>query len=167
MSNAPQDPVQIPNYTNYQPGEELQKFRRRFAQLMQTGSVTPEMFHQTLMQLWNENERRRQSCLSEAEDHLRKYHALVSQAHAFSAQGSIVYSIINGYVVIEENRAKEEAARLKERAEVEAEAKKLADEQAAGPAGPAGTSTESAPSTLAPSVDESKTNGNGSRRKKS
>ena len=115
MNDTPQAPVSIPNYTNYQPDLELHKLRKRLLDLQRLGAATPETFQQTLMQLWNENERRRQACLQEAEDHLRRYHSLVAQAHAFSAQSSIVYSIINGYVVIEERRAQELADLAKDK----------------------------------------------------
>lgn len=115
--NTPQARIDIPNYTNYQPNEELVRLRKRVNDLLQLGAATPETFAQTMMQLWQEGERRRQSCIAEAEDHLRKYHAMVAQAHGFAAQSSILYSVINGYATIEERKAQELAERAKEQAE--------------------------------------------------
>lgn len=115
--NTPQARIDIPNYTNYQPNEELVRLRKRVNDLLQLGAATPETFAQTMMQLWQEGERRRQSCIAEAEDHLRKYHAMIAQAHGFAAQSSILYSVINGYATIEERRILELAEREKEKAE--------------------------------------------------
>lgn len=153
---VPAAPVQIPNYTNYQPDQEAFRLRKRLTDLLRLGAATPETFQQTLMQLWNENERRRQSCMQEAEDHLRKYHQLVAQAHAFSAQSSIAFNVINGYVIIEERRIQEEAERAKERAEVEAEARKLESN--------GHTVREAQEAALEPEITEEKPSGG--RRKK-
>jgi hypothetical protein len=115
--NVPNARADIPNYTNYQPNEEIVRLRKRVNDLLRLGAATPETFAQTLMQIWQEGERRRQSCMSEAEDHLRKYHAMVAQAHGFAAQSSILYSVINGYATIEERRVLELAEQAKEKAE--------------------------------------------------
>ena len=115
--NVPNARADIPNYTNYQPNEEIVRLRKRVNDLLRLGAATPETFAQTLMQIWLEGERRRQSCMSEAEDHLRKYHAMVAQAHGFAAQSSILYSVINGYATIEERRVLELAEQAKEKAE--------------------------------------------------
>lgn len=148
MSNAPPLPVEIPNYTNYQPDQEVFRLRRRLGDLLRLGAATPETFQQTLMQLWNENERRRQSCLQEAEEHLRKYHSLVAQAHAFSAQSSIVYSIVNGYVTIEERRLQELADREREKAaEAAAETAGASVEQLSDETGVEGADTSSVEAT--------------------
>ncbi len=113
--NTPQPRMEIPNYTNYQPNEELIRLRRRIGDLMRLGAATPETYLQTVMQLFQEGERRRQSCLTEAEDHLRKHAALVAQAHGYSAMTSILYSIINGFATLEEKRLQEMAEREKEK----------------------------------------------------
>lgn len=129
MNNAPTSNMDIPNYTNYQPNEELVRLRKRVSDLLRLGAATPETFAQTMMQLWSEGERRRQTCMQEAEDHLRKYHALVAQAHGFAAQSSILYSVINGYATLEERRVQEMIDREKEKAEhaPEAPASKVAE----------------------------------------
>jgi len=121
--NTPHQPQlgpQTPNYTNYHPEQELLKLRRRVGEMLKLGAATPETYLQTIMQLFQEAERRRQICMGEAEDCLRKHQALVAQAHGFSAMSSILYNIVNGYVTLEEKRILETAEREKEQAEKEA-----------------------------------------------
>jgi len=118
--NAPQTQPQTQNYSNYQPNEELLRLRKRVTDLLKLGAATPETFAQSILQIWQETERHRQSSMEQAEDHLRKYHALVAQAQGFAMQSSILYSVINGYATIEERKAQEMADREAER-RVEAE----------------------------------------------
>jgi hypothetical protein len=98
--------------------------------LLRLGAATPETYIQTIMQVWQESERRRQSCMQEADDHLRRYHAMVAQAQGFATVGSILYSVINGFATLEERRLIETAEREKEQKEKEAEAAKLHTETA-------------------------------------
>jgi hypothetical protein len=138
------------------------------------GALTPDTFQQAIFQLFQESERRRMSCLQEAEDHLRKYHALLSQAGAFAAQGSILFAVINGFASLEEKRVEETAVRAKEQAEKEAALK--ASEEAARkaaeiPSAPVLSTPDSAPvvavssnispppAPLKPSVGTLKTSG--------
>lgn len=116
MSNVPLPKMEIPNYTNYQPDQEMLRLRRRLGDLMRLGAATPETFQQAFLQVWQESERQRQQCMTAAEEHLRQYHQFVAQAHAFSMFSSIAYSVINGYVTIEERRAAELAEREKDKA---------------------------------------------------
>jgi hypothetical protein len=117
MNNVIPPRLDIPNYTNYQPAEELVRLRKRVGDLLKLGAATPDTYLQTVMQLFQEGERRRQQCMADAEDHLRKYHALVAQAHGFSAMSSVLYSVINGFATLEERRLQEMAEREKEKAE--------------------------------------------------
>lgn len=117
MIHAPQPRADLPNPGNYQPEQELLRLRRRVGDLMRMNALTPETFQQAVMQLFQESERRRQTCLAEAEDHLRKYHALLSQAGAFAAQGSILFAVINGFATLEERRLQEMADREREKAQ--------------------------------------------------
>ena len=119
--NAPQTQPQTQNYSNYQPNEELLRLRKRVTDLLKLGAATPETFAQSILQIWQETERHRQSSMEQAEDHLRKYHALVAQAQGFAMQSSILYSVINGYATIEERKAQEMADREAERRVNEAE----------------------------------------------
>lgn len=126
--NVPQPPQpqgQIPNHSNYQPDQELLKIRRRVSDLVRLGAATPETYLQTVMQLFQESERRRQVCMSEAEDCLRRHQALVAQAHGFSAVGSILFAIVNGFATLEERRVIESAERAREQKEKEDEAARL------------------------------------------
>jgi hypothetical protein len=131
--NVPQPRTEVPNFTNHQPNEELVRLRRRVADLLRLGAATPETFHQTIMQVWQESERRRQSCMQEAEEHLRRYHAMVAQGQGFATVGSILYSVINGFATLEERRLIETAEREKEQKEKEEAAKALAESQAGTP----------------------------------
>jgi hypothetical protein len=119
MLEAPQTRSQTPNYSNYQPNEELLRLRKRVTDLLKLGAATPETFAQSILQIWQETERHRQNSMEQAEDHLRKYHALVAQAQGFAMQSSILYSVINGYATIEERKAQEMADRAAEKAESE------------------------------------------------
>jgi len=118
------------NYTNYQPDQEMHRLRMRVGELLRLGALTPDTFQQTIMQIWQEGERRRQMCLQEAEEHLRRYHASISQASAFGAQSSILYSVVNGYVVLEERKNVELAERALEKARQEAEKQELEKQEA-------------------------------------
>jgi hypothetical protein len=120
---VPQTRPQTPNYSNYQPADELIKLRKRVNDLLRLGAATPETFAQTILQIFQETERHRQSSMEQAEEHLRKYHALVAQGQGFAMQSSILYSVINGYATIEERRALELAEREREKAQA------LADEE--------------------------------------
>ncbi len=172
--NAPPPRIDIPDYTNYQPEQELTKLRKRLSDLLRLGGATPETFVQTLLQMWQETEKRRQSSLREAEDLLRKYHALVAQSHAFAAQASIAYSVVNGYVILEERRAQEVADRERERAAHEADAaKEAAAKEAAAKAEapvpeapPPEESPSEEPQGEESSSDETEKHHHGGRRKK-
>ena len=123
MNAPPQDG------SNYQPNEDLVRLRKRVADMLRLGAATPETFLQTIMQIWQETERRRSSCMQDADDHLRKFHALTAQAAGFASMGSILYSIVNGYATLEERRVQEMIDREKEKAEhaPEAPASKVAE----------------------------------------
>lgn len=137
-------PQQQPNTPNYRPQEELTRLRLRLNDLLRLEAATPATFQQAIMQIWQESERRRQSCLSESEDHLRRYHALLAQAHGFSALSSIVFAVINGYVELEEKRVREEAERAHEKAAQAAEALKEAELRASAEAAAAQLRAETA-----------------------
>lgn len=128
MENVPQAKMDIPNYTNYQPEQEQLRLRKRLGDLMRMGAATPDTFQQAVLQIWQEAERQRQMSMTQAEEHLRKYHSCNAQAHAFSMTSSIAFAVINGFVVMEERRVQEEQRQAQERAEKEREAAKLASD---------------------------------------
>ena len=154
---------------NYQPEQELFKLRRKLSDLIRMGAATPETFMQALMQIFQETDKRRISCLAEAEDHLRKYQALLSQAHAFTAQSSIAFAVIDGYVKIEERRAQELAERAQEKAQQEA-AQKAEDEAKAKvvqePAQTNGLQAHEGATEAVPSQEAPKAKPSGGKRKK-
>lgn len=130
MQNPPEPKYEIPNYSNYQPEQEQLRLRKRLGDLIRLGAATPETLQQAFLQVWQEAERQRQACMTAAEEHLRKHHQYTSQAAAFSMFSSIAYSVINGYVTLEERRFQELQQRAEEdarmRAEAEAEAQGVA-----------------------------------------
>lgn len=96
----------------------LVKLRSRMNDLLRMGIVTPEgfgMYQQTILQLLQEFDRRKQTCFQQAEQLRAQAAASDSQAHAFSVCGSILFSIVNGYIDLEEKRIREEQERAKER----------------------------------------------------
>lgn len=104
--------------------EELLKLRKRLLDFQRLGVMDPEAFmtyQQTILQLWQEAERRRQACMAQVEGLKRQAAAAESQAHAFSSMSSIFYAVVNGYVEIEEKRFREEAERQAERKAAEAD----------------------------------------------
>ena len=160
MDTPPRQRIDIPNHGNFQPEQEMLKLRKRLNDLLRLGAATPETFQQAIQQMWQETEKRRQGALQEAEDHLRRYHALVAQAHGFSSMASVMYAVIDGYVSIEERRLQELAEREAEREKAEAEAAEDEDQGQDEPSG----EQPSADTQEAPPVEEKSAGG---KRKKS
>ncbi len=99
------------------PATVLVKLRARMNDLLRMGLVTPEgfgMYQQTVLQLLQEFDRRKQTCFQQAEQLRAQAAASESQGHAFSVCGSILFSIVNGYIDLEEKRIREEQERAKE-----------------------------------------------------
>lgn len=110
------------NMENQNPQNDLVSLRLRLLDLQRVQSLTPESFglyQQTILQLHQECERRKQSCFAQAEQLRKQAAGAESQGHAFSAMGSIVYSVVNGYIALEEKRIQEEQDRAREREEPE------------------------------------------------
>ena len=103
---------------NESPATILVKLRTRMNDLLRMGIVTPEgfgMYQQTVLQLLQEFDRRKATCFSQAEQLRAQAAASESQGHAFSVCGSILFSIVNGYIDLEEKRIRE----MKEREEAD------------------------------------------------
>lgn len=96
--------------------EELFKLRKRMIDAATSGVVddsSKNLVETLLIQIMNDGEKNRQSCLTQA-DSLRKQAAtLEGQAGAFSSINSIVYNVLNGFVKSAE-MAKEEEKRVEE-----------------------------------------------------
>jgi hypothetical protein len=101
---------------------DLLRLRQRLLDLQHTQRLAPEAFglyQQTILQIHQEAERRKQTCFAQAETLRAQASAAEAQGHAFSSIASILYAIVHGYIQIEEKRLNEEAERAKERAEAE------------------------------------------------
>lgn len=93
------------------------KLRSRMQELLRLGVLTSEgfgMYQQTVLQLLQEYERRKASCLEQAEHFRRQAAAVEAQAAAFGVSASVLFSVVNGYIDIEERRAREMAERAAE-----------------------------------------------------
>ena len=93
------------------PDETLVRLRTRLLDLQKAGAFNPEFFgtyQQTILQVYNEAERKKQACLQQAESLKRQAAAVEAQAHAFGTFGSILFSVVNGYVELEQKRLREE-----------------------------------------------------------
>lgn len=98
--------------------EDLLRLRKRVNDLKGLGYMTPESagtYEQTVLQTWQEAERRRQTLLSQAETLRRQSAAAEAQAGAFAAMASIMYNIVNGFVEAGQKRLREDAERTAER----------------------------------------------------
>jgi activator of 2-hydroxyglutaryl-CoA dehydratase len=97
--------------------EQIIKLRKRVLDAVSNGIVDhnlKDFYEATLLQILNESERHRQKCVAQAEA-LRKQAAVVDgQASAYSAMGSIIYDVLNSYVLQEEKAKREELTRVEE-----------------------------------------------------
>lgn len=103
--------------------EDLVKLRKRMLDAVAAGVVNGDIkdfYEATLLQIMNEAERQRQACISRAEDLRRQAAIADGQSSAFTQVSSIVYSVLNGYIVAAERQQREEAEYAAEQAEKEA-----------------------------------------------
>ena len=110
--------------SNVKAQDTLVRLRQRVLDLQKVSPMDSEAFgtyQQTVLQIWKECEGRRQTCMSQAQDYLKKAEAAQSQAGAFSIMASIMYSVVNGFVEAEEKRLREEAERAAEAKEHDAD----------------------------------------------
>lgn len=111
--------------------EDLMKLRKRVIDAVNHGIIDPklrEFYEATLIQIMNEAERQRQHCVAQAEQLRKQAATLDGQASAFSAQSSIVYNVLNSFILQAERAAEEEAERKAAKEQAEAE---LTDEEKA------------------------------------
>ena len=103
---------------------DLINLRKRVSDAVKLGVVDEadkSIYEATLIQILNESERQRIRCVNLAEDFKRKVAQSEAQASAYSQISSIIYNVINGFVVLAEKGQAEEAQRLEERAETASE----------------------------------------------
>lgn len=104
----------VPNTQN-----DLLRLRKRLLDLQTMGILEESqhgLYQQTILQLWQQTEGRRQTCMSQAETLRMQAAAAEAQAHAFAAMSSMMYAIVNGYIELEEKRVREDRERTEEKA---------------------------------------------------
>lgn len=109
--------------------DDLVRLRKRMLDALGLGVVdgtSKDLYEATLIQVMNEAEKQRQTCVARAEDMRRQAAIADGQAHAFSQTGSIVYNVLNGFINAAERQKREEQEFAAEDAE-----KKAAKEAAA------------------------------------
>jgi hypothetical protein len=97
--------------------EDILKLRKRVADAAARGLVTGEskdFLEATLIQVMNDAEKNRQNCLTQSENLRRQAAVMDGQAGAFASVSSIVWSVLNGFVVASERAEEEEKARQAE-----------------------------------------------------
>jgi len=91
-------------------GEEILKLRKRVADAVSHSvfnTDNKDIIEALLIQVMNDAERNRQQCVSQAENLRKQASTLDGQAGAFASMGSIVYNVINGFVMKAEHSQKE------------------------------------------------------------
>ena len=91
--------------------EDILKLRKRINDALEKNVISGEVkdfYEATLLEIMNDAERQRQNCLNQADTLKRQAAIAEGQAAAFSMISSIVYNVINGYVVQAEKREKED-----------------------------------------------------------
>lgn len=103
--------------------EDIIKLRKRVLDAVSTGVVDPNLkdfYEATLLQIMNEAERQRQNVIAQAET-LRKQASICDgQASAYSAMSSLVYNVLNAFIVQAERTQAQEAELAAKRAEEQA-----------------------------------------------
>lgn len=115
---------------------DLLRLRKRLMDLQTIGVLEESqhgLYQQTILQLWQEADRQRQTCMDQAETLRRQAAAAEAQAHAFSTMSSMMYAVVNGYVLLEEKRVREERERASERVEDEKEPAQEGTKEASAP----------------------------------
>lgn len=90
--------------------DDFLRVRTRLLDLQRTGLLNPEAFptyQQTILQIWQESERRRVTLMNHAATLRTQAAAAEAQANAFTSMASILYNVINGYVELEQKRIHE------------------------------------------------------------
>jgi hypothetical protein len=98
--------------------EEILKLRKRVHDLTALGYMTRESagtYEQTILQTWQEADRRRQTLMGQAETLRRQAAAAEAQAGAYTTMASILYNIVNKFVEAGQKRLQEETERKAER----------------------------------------------------
>lgn len=100
--------------------EAILRLRKKLKELESLGYMNPSSagtYEQTILQVWQEADRRRGSCLAQAETLRRQAAAAEAQAGAFTVMASILYNVVNGFVEAGNKQALELLERDHERAQ--------------------------------------------------
>lgn len=100
--------------------EDIIKIRKRVADAVNQGVIEnniKDFYEATLLQILNDAERQRQHCVLQAETLRKQASVLDGQASGFSAVSSIVFNVLNGYILAAEKAKREEVERETENAE--------------------------------------------------
>lgn len=103
--------------------EDIVKLRSKIGEAITKGVVSDsgkETFEATLIQIMNEAEKSRQACANQAENLRRQAAIMDGQASAFVAVNSMVFNVVNSFVVLASRAEKEREMLEKERLEKEA-----------------------------------------------
>jgi hypothetical protein len=103
--------------------EDIIKLRKRVLDAVTTGVVDPNLkdfYEATLLQIMNESERQRQVAIAQAEQFRKQAAIADGQASAYSAMSSMVYNVLNAFIVQAERAQAHEASLASEQAEKEA-----------------------------------------------
>lgn len=98
--------------------EDVINLRKRMMDAVSRGVVSQdnkETFEATLIQIMNDAERQRQSCVTQADNFRRQASVVDGQASAFASVSSIVYGVLNAFVTLAEKDERERKAREEER----------------------------------------------------
>ena len=100
--------------------EDLFKLRQKFQDALKSGVVSEDskdIFEATLIQILNDAEKNRQNCTTQADNLRRQAAVFDGQASAFASVSSIVYGVLNGFVMVAEKAERERLEQEKEKAE--------------------------------------------------
>jgi hypothetical protein len=98
--------------------EDLINLKKRVADLISEGIINPnskDIYESTLIQVMNDAERNRQTCMTSAENLKRQAAILEGQAGGFASVSSLIIAVLNGFVAIAEKNKNELREREAER----------------------------------------------------
>lgn len=103
--------------------EDIVKLRKRVLDAVSSGVVDPNLkdfYEATLLQIMNEAERNRQTAVAQAET-LRKQAAIADgQASAYASMSSVVYNVLNAFIIQHERAQQLESERSAQKLEEQA-----------------------------------------------
>ena len=111
--------------------EDLVRMKTMVSQLVMTNVASPEskeLLEGVLIQILNESERNRQTCMAAADNFKKQAAVMEGQSAAFASLGSIASSVLTGFILVAEKNKEEESRRNLELIEMRHEQEKLEKE---------------------------------------